>query len=311
MIAHNDSVHGHAKEAFHKQRGVSRRGKKIGDGAENRTIAEALPLPQQTRCCRCQSHPLALQPLQCVDLSGEGGEAVFGTTQFGPCRRVTLARGARRGARLLHFGDCDCHIHLGDFDRLLGGGNLAGENRGGVGQLLALHLEGRSALFELGCLALCTLPVQVDAALLLTELSGGSLGGFHGAARVGYRAARDLLFSRLHGQCFLRRVDVLFERRLIFHRAGAIGLQALAKRLAFTTLFFRALTPLERIALALFGHGNLGAQFLHTLLLLQGEAGQLVATRLGLCTRIVQVFTQRFGGTDPAFSARRLLAQRR
>src|SRR5687768_17965990 len=88
-------------------------------------------------------------------------------------------------------------------------------------------------------------------------------------------------FARMLFERGVRGLQLRLELLAVGCRALEIFTHPLDGRAAFATFLFRALASRDRVALALFSDGNLGAQLLRALPLLVDEARELAPARFG------------------------------
>ena len=185
-VAHEHGVHRGAEEAL-DEHGPGLVGRQeVAQRAEHRALAELLALAQQAGGGGSEPHAFALQPLEGVHLSVEGGDRLFQPGQVAPGLDVALAGGAVGVARRLQLGVGGRGLGTGRFE----GGGCSLEfalGRGErVGERDALPLQRRALLRGLIQFALAALAVEVEVAGAVLHFTQGLLGPLGRGARGGH-----------------------------------------------------------------------------------------------------------------------------
>ena len=289
-IANDDRVHRGAEVALHQLGRFAIGGDEVGERAQHGTRAKPLALAQQLGRRRCESYTLALERLQRIATSFQcgpcphgGGEGAARLCVGGACGDRGQTRAFQRHLRVTRVASGQ--------DDLLGGRNEFTLGRGQyIGQPFALDFQRLLALFGFCVLASRALAIEIEATRLIAMLAHLTLELIEHGAGALHGFTRGLLNGDAFGQRLAGLGQLTLKRGAIGGGAITILAQTTAKRLVLAPLFFRALAPLHRAALPLFGHGQFALELLRLVALFHGQARQLHTTPFGRGARAVGDF---------------------
>ena len=197
-------MHGRAEEALDEERRRRVGADVIGERTKNGAVAELIAIAEEPRGCRCESHALALEAFERVQLALQARVFFFDAAHVGAGAGVFLApvacgfvRGRERRVGLGGGGVRDRELLVRDFKLALREPLLRRE-------LFMLGGEGVRALCDVGELTLGAFAFELQTAKAIAELAYELVRALERVAPDG-RAPRVVFFKRRRGAAALQR----------------------------------------------------------------------------------------------------------